>query len=192
MENQKQWLVKAAKGKNKLKETSWWLVIRWTHSSLNLYSSSKHEQHEIRTSRSFSSNGADLNTVKQSAVNHSGGHTAMLMNFQRQGWCPIVELAAECELSPRGEGANKTQHNTNKPPGQCEPASQPASRLGWQQSPLRKPARTMKSFMSWTGNRAAEHPIRTVSLVLSDHVAVIYLFLIAKVKNEPSSSTAQF
>lgn len=99
------------------------------------------------------------------------------MNFQRQGWCPIVELAAECELSPRGEGANKTQHNTNKPPGQCEPASQPASRLGWQQSPLRKPARTMKSFMSWTGNRAAEHPIRTVTLVLSDHVAVIYLFL---------------
>lgn len=145
--------------------------------SLSLRSSSKHEQHEIRASRSLSSNGAGLNTVKQSAVNHSDGHTAMLMNFQGQGRCPIVELAAECELSPRGEGANKTQHNTNKPPGRCEPASQPASRLGWQQGPLRKSAGTMRSFMSWTGNRAAEHPIHTVSLVLSDRIAVIYLFL---------------
>lgn len=50
------------------------------------------------------------------------------MNLQRQGLCPGVELAAECELSPRGEGANKTQHNTNKPPGWCEPAGCAGSR----------------------------------------------------------------
>lgn len=50
-----------------------------------------------------------------------------LMNLQRQRRCPRDELAAECELPPRGEGANKTQHNTNKP-AQLVRASQPASR----------------------------------------------------------------
>lgn len=72
----------------------------------------------------ISSHVADLNTVRP--INHRDEHTHM--NLQRQGRCPGVELAAECELSPRGEGANKTQHNTNKPLGWCEPASQPA---GW-------------------------------------------------------------
>lgn len=65
--------------------------------------------------------------------------TAMLMNPQGRGCCPGVEPAAECELSPRGEGANKTQHNTNRPLGWYEPADQPtgqpAGRLVWQQSP---------------------------------------------------------
>lgn len=65
----------------------------------------------------------------------------MLMNLQGWGRCPGVELAAECELSPRGEGANKTQHNTNRPLGRCEPTSQSASRLGWQRSPLWKPVK---------------------------------------------------
>jgi len=80
--------------------------------------------------------------VKPSAVNHRDEHThthtrthahisfkAVLMNLQRWGRCPGVELAAECELSPRGEGANTTQRNTNKPlrPVQEQAASQPVS-----------------------------------------------------------------
>lgn len=44
---------------------------------------------------------------------------ALLMNLC--GPCPGDELAAECELSPRGEGANKTQHNTNGPLSLREP-----------------------------------------------------------------------
>lgn len=60
-----------------------------------------------------------------------------LMNLQRQRRCPRDELAAECELPPRGKGANKTQHNTNKPAQlvrASQPASRSASRPGWQQS----------------------------------------------------------
>ena len=86
----------------------------------------------IPTSHLFPSNGANLNTVEPVISSKSNTHThtlaAMLMNLQRQGCCPAVELAAECELSPRGEGANKTQHNTNKPLSWCEPGSHPA---GW-------------------------------------------------------------
>lgn len=70
---------------------------------------------------------------QQSAINHRGDtHTlaAMLMNLQRQEQCPGVELTTECELSPRGDEANKTQHNTNKPLSRCEPTSQSADWVG--------------------------------------------------------------
>lgn len=54
---------------------------------------------------------------------------ALLMNLC--GPCPGDELATECELSPRGEGANKTQHNTNEPLGLCEPTGQDSRPSGW-------------------------------------------------------------
>lgn len=76
----------------------------------------------------------------------------MLMNFQRQGRCPGVELAAECELSPRGEGANKTQHNTNKPLSCCEPASQPVSRVLTAESSMETRRDNEEAFMPWSRN----------------------------------------
>ena len=47
------------------------------------------------------------------------------------GPCPEDELAAGCELSLRGEGANKTQHNTNRPLSLCEPNSRGSRPPGW-------------------------------------------------------------
>lgn len=56
------------------------------------------------------------------------------------GHCPGVELAAECELSPRGEGANKTQHK--------QTPSQPA---GLAAEP------TVEMLGRWGGPRAWQH-----------------------------------
>lgn len=52
------------------------------------------------------------------------------MNLQRQRRCPRDELAAECELPPRGEGANKIQHKQTRSAGTSQPAGQPAGRAG--------------------------------------------------------------
>lgn len=78
----------------------------------------------------------------------------LLMNLC--GVCPGDELAAECELSPRGEGANKTQHNTNRPLSQCEPTSrhgQPSGRAGsWAEGSVK--------------NRQDNEPPRIVNVVM--------------------------
>lgn len=108
--------------KEKQEETYWWRVFLLIHWSF-------HPEFKINKTK-YEITKKNLNAMKPGVSRKSQRWThilaAMLMNLRRQGRCPGGELAAECELSPGGEGANKTQHNTNKPLGLCEPASQPA------------------------------------------------------------------